>query len=162
MKPFPSFVLYIHNNSQSPFLFHHLLIQSNFKNKFYCQALGPGHVFVKVQVQIQVRFSSRSRSCLSEGPGQGSSLKQTQKWCFRAKNRDLERHYHQMCHCHPPPPQKRLPCPNSNIQCPYSWIKCPISSCYLTLESEACVSELSCVLHTCVWVQQWSAVPGRS
>ena len=27
-------------------------------------------------------------------------------------------------------------------------------SCLLTLESEACLSELSCVLHTCVSVQQ--------
>ena len=31
------------------------------------------------------------------------------------------------------------------------WLK---NSCLLTLESEACLSELSCVLHTCVSVQQ--------
>ena len=31
------------------------------------------------------------------------------------------------------------------------WLK---NSCLLTLESEACLSELSCVLHTSVSVQQ--------
>ena len=31
------------------------------------------------------------------------------------------------------------------------WLK---NSCLLTLEGEACLSELSCVLHTCVSVQQ--------
>ena len=60
-------------------------------------------------LEERILSSSRSRSRSRSGPGQGlgqcSSLKQTQNWSFRVKNRDLERHYNQMSH----PPTHRHP-----------------------------------------------------